>query len=133
MTNQLLRLDRPFHWGVMFLFDDSAEWPFDAVPSVSEPVIIQPAGVVIAVRHGADVAELDEEGPVQVTVEVKFGSPSEPTGFQGSVTVPSGVVTIGDAERWDDVVVEPGMYAVRVLLVPVEHAEQVTVWLEYQG
>lgn len=127
-----LRLSRPFGWGVVIVMDrDSADVPERLNES---GVASSPTALAFRVRHAQDV-ELegldpdDELAPFAVSVDVAIGSPVEPFSFAHEILIPSGVVTIGDADHEDELSVSPGRWRVTVNLEPEDHAENVKVWL----
>lgn len=82
-----------------------------------------------------DALDDDEEVPwVEVTVNVHWGSPSAGrTDSDGLIDVPSGVVTIGDANFEDVFALPPGRWRVQLSLEPHHNAEHVDVWLSPAG
>ncbi len=128
MTTALLRVDRPFNWGIVILTDESSNDPINQIPTGSTPVVIDSTGATIAVRHAQDVDDLDDE-PVAVTVEVILGAATQPPTLGGTITIPTGALLVGDAEHFDVASLVPGDYRIAVLAVPAESAQHITIWL----
>lgn len=126
------RSKRPFWWGLILLLDrDSTEVPqlIDAVVSPSRD------GLAVKVMHAQDVDlsgfDADEIAPpaeVQVDIHIGEAGPGQVL-FTGSIDIPSGVLTVGDAEQEDTLEIGAGRWAVQVDCEPPEYAEQVRVWL----
>jgi hypothetical protein len=49
--------------------------------------------------------------------------------FRGTIDVPSGVLTVGDAEQEDALEIGPGRWAVQVDCAPRQFAETIRIWL----
>jgi len=129
-----LHIDRAFGWGLLLVMDkDSPE-----VPQLSNALVsTSPSGLAIKVHHAADVdvsGYSDDEviPPARVKVDVRVGpSAPEEVLYRGSLEVPSGVITVGDADQEDRLEVEPGRWDVQVICSPAdEHADQVSMWLQ---
>lgn len=127
------RVKRPFSWGVLLLMDRDAS----DVPSLGDaPVSAWGRGLAVKVLHAQDV---DATGyladaavsPAQVEVQMRIGSALQPGAetFRGAIDVPSGVLTVGDAEREDALAIGPGRWTVEIDCTPPDHAEIVRVWL----
>ena len=130
-------MERPFWWGVVLLMDrDAAEVPETTDLRTGSVVSASPFGLAVRVLHAQDVDlsgfAADEPVPpalVQVEVRVCDGPPAHAL-FTGEIEVPSGVLTIGDAEQEEALEIGPGRWAVQVDCVPPEFAETVRVWLQ---
>ena len=126
-------MKRSFSWGLMLLIDrDAAE-----IPALAESVVsASPTGLAVKVLHAQDVdltgIEADEViSPAQVQVHVRVGEqPQADALFSGEVDIPSGVLTVGDAEHEDALEIGPGRWAVQVDCAPREFAETVRIWLQ---
>ncbi len=126
------RTKRPFSWGHVVLLDrDSANVP---QPS-GEVVSPSRDGLAVKVLHAQDVDLAGYEGdeivpPAEVQVDIFIGdaAPGEVL-FTGFIDLPSGVLTVGDAEREDALKIGAGRWAVQVDCQPSEFAELVRVWL----
>jgi hypothetical protein len=124
---------RPFWWGLLLLLDRDAS----DVPELTEAVVSQSAhGLAVKVLHAQDVDlrgfESDEViPPAKVEVDVLVGErPRSEVLFSGVIDVPSGVLTLGDAEHEDALEIGAGRWAVQVGCSPHEFAENVRVWLQ---
>ena len=128
---------RAFGWGVLFIGDATA----DVV--VVDPDVPFTWGTVdeafcVVVRHGQDVDDdvleglaPDDEVPwAEVSLEVRLGetAPDDVDG-DGVVAVPTGVLTIGDADEEERFDVEPGLWRVQIALSPLQDAETVKIWI----
>ena len=86
-------------------------------------------------RHAQDV-DLSGYGddvipPAQVQIDVIIGdgAPESPAS-SGVIDVPSGVLTVGDAEQEETVAIGPGRWAVQIECAPRVSAEKVCFWLQ---
>jgi hypothetical protein len=127
------QVERPFWWGQILLMDRDAP----EVPPLTESVVsASSSGLAVKVLHAQDVDltrfEDDEiVPPAQVLVHVRVGDqPRADALFSGELDVPSGVLTVGDAEQEDALEIGPGRWAVQVDCAPREFAETVRVWLQ---
>ena len=107
------------------------------VPDLTDAVVSESAhGLAVKVLHAQDVDlrgfESDEViPPAEVQVDVLVGDrPRSEELFSGVIDVPSGVLTLGDAEHEDAIEIGPGRWAVQVGCSPHEFAENVRVWLQ---
>lgn len=107
------------------------------VPELTDAVVSQSEhGLAVKVLHAQDVDlrgfEDDEViPPAEVQVHVLVGArPSSDALFSGVIEVPSGVLTLGDAEAEDALEIGPGRWAVQVGCSPHDFAENVHVWLQ---
>lgn len=66
---------------------------------------------------------------MQIEVTIGYGAPESPAS-SGVIDVPSGVLSVGDAEQEDIVAIGPGRWAVQIECSPRENAEKVCVWLQ---
>lgn len=71
-------------------------------------------------------------GPFDVKVDVRWGPPTGDVSIAHHIGVPSGAVTIGDAEA-EEVIPVVGSCIVSVALDDDSHAEHVTIWLTPEG
>jgi hypothetical protein len=130
-------LRRSFAWGVFFIGDSRAD-----VVEVNPDVVVtwgrQDEALAVLVRHAQDVDDEvldalddDEEVPwVEVALNVRWGTrTASGTDGDGFIAVPSGVVTIGDANFEDVFALPPGRWRVQLSLDPHDDAERVDVWL----
>ncbi len=113
-------LRRSFAWGV-FIGDSGAD-----VVEVNPDVVVtwgrEDEALAVLVRHAQDVddhvfdgLEDDEEVPwVEVTLNVRWGTPTgSQTDEDGFIAVPTGVVTIGDANIEAVFAMPPGRWRVQ--------------------
>jgi hypothetical protein len=135
---------RSFGWGLIMIWDSETdgvpEGPRGATVWVSED------GISIAVRHAQDVdpdpaAEPDDEielFQVELTIRIWPTTPcgTSPetsdgfeTDFEGVLSCPSGVLTVGDADHLEDLRIGPGRWLVRAAWEPKDHPERVEVRL----
>jgi hypothetical protein len=124
---------RPFWWGLVLLMDRDAS----DVPGITDEVVSQSAhGLAVKVLHAQDVdlSEFESDEvipPAEIEVEVLVSDrPASDVLFSGVIEVPSGVLTLGDAEHEDALEIGPGRWAVQVGCSPQEFAENVRVWLQ---
>jgi hypothetical protein len=127
------QVKRPLWWGLLLLLDrDTSEVPesTDAVVSTGTE------GLAVKVLHAQDVdlSGFDDHEVVPlalVQIEINVGAaPPGDVAFSGEIDVPSGVLSVGDAEQEDALQIGPGRWAVQVDYAPPEHAERVRVWLQ---
>jgi hypothetical protein len=129
-----LHIERAFGWGLLLVMDqDSSD-----VPELSTALVsASSTGLAVKVHHAADVDlagfKDDEVIPLaQVEVDVHVGLSAPPdTHYRGSIDVPSGVITLGDADQEDRLDVEPGRWDVQVICIPADgHADKVLMWFQ---
>lgn len=66
----------------------------------------------------------------EVAVEVYVDEPLPKTpGFEAVFSVPSGTLTVGDADQEDSLEIGPGLWGVTVICTPWDHADKVELWL----
>lgn len=106
------------------------------VPALTADVVsFSRTGLAVKVLHAQDV-DLSGYGddvipPAQVQIEVIVGDGApESQAASGVIDVPSGVLTVGDAEQEDAVEIGPGRWAVQIECAPRQNAEKVCVWLQ---
>jgi hypothetical protein len=123
---------RTFGWGiVLFLDRDSGD-----VPELSDsPVSQSPHGFVVKVHHAEDV-DLDgfagDKGVPPAEVQILIWLDREAPGpgtFSGVIEVPSGVLTVGDADHEDALAIGAGRWSVQIDCEPSIHSDRVAVWL----
>ena len=132
-SNRGFRMDRPFGWGILLIGDSASH----DVPATESGVVVVATRTVVAVgvRHAQDVdfepADEEQEGPqFSVTVEVRLGQVAETAAhFDGVIEVPSGRITVGDADRDESLSVTPGRWRMQLALTPEDQPEQVDVWI----
>lgn len=119
------RFKRPFNWGLLVLGDPAAE----AVPELSRGQAIGHSFelIVVAVRHAQDIE--DAEGtPFEVEINCRQRSAGfSDSGYHALIRLPSGGMSIGDAEHESVVRLGPGWWWVSITLSPPVHAEKVDI------
>lgn len=132
-----LVLRRSFGWGVLFIGDAEADI-VEVDPDSPVTWGREDQTVCVLVRHAQDVdddvlesLQDDDEVPyAEVDVSVHLGrADPEQEVSEGFIAVPTGRVSIGDADQEDSVSVVPGRWRVELSLVPLEQAERVDIWL----
>ena len=130
-------LRRAFGWGVFFIGDSQA----DIVEVLPGAPVLWGDGreaAAVLVRHAQDVDDdvLDALGPdddvpdVAVTVVVRWGFLApRPVDAEGWLDVPSGRLTLGDADFEDIFELRPGKWRVQVLLDRPPDPERVDIWI----
>jgi hypothetical protein len=98
---------RPFHWGIVIIV--AQDWIGD-LPAVDPgiPVSANEGAVIILVRHAQDSDQFEGElmkfAEVEVTVrkldQLPAADDSRREVFRGSITAPTGHITVGDADDW---------------------------------
>ena len=132
-SNRGFRVDRPFGWGVLLIGDSASP----GVPATESGVAVVATRTMVAVgvRHAQDVdfdsADDGQEVPqFSVPVEVRLGERAETAvHFDGVIEVPSGRITVGDADSEESLLVTPGPWRIQLALNPEDQAEQVDVWI----
>lgn len=107
------------------------------IPDLTDAqVASSPTGLSVKVLHAQDVDLSDYEpddvvppARVRVEVHVEERQSTEVT-FEGRIDVPSGVLTIGDAEDEAELEIGSGSWSVQVACDADEHAESVAVWFQ---
>jgi hypothetical protein len=83
------------------------------------------SSVVVSVRHAQDI-EGDADDHFEVRVRCLRGPADEAElSFDSSISVPSGRLSLGDAEEQAILAVSPGRWRIQVLTIPADHPEQV--------
>jgi hypothetical protein len=130
----IARLHRAFGWGgVMIMDGDSSD-----VPTAPDEMGVarSGAGVCFPVRHAQDVEtpkDLPPDEPIppfEVNVDLFFGAAERPPTFVHRMSVPSGRISVGDADEEELIEVPPGRVDVSVWLSEIPHAEHVEVWIQ---
>ncbi len=75
---------------------------------------------------------MSASGPFEVIVDVRWGPPDGNVSIAHQIGVPSGAVTIGDAEA-EEVIPVVGSCMVSIALDDDSQAEHVTIWLTEGG
>lgn len=123
---------RPFWWGMVLLMDRDGT---DVPPVTDSIVSTSDSGLAIKVRHASDVdlqgVQADEVVPpalVHIYIRTDDRPPPD-VPFAGQIVVPSGVLSVGDADEEAALEIGSGPWAVHVDCVPADCAETVSVWL----
>ena len=94
-------------------------------------LVRSPTCLGFVVRHAQDV-EISADNPFDVKVEVRWGPPDGNVSIAHQIGVPSGGVSIGDAEA-EEIIPVAGSCIVSVALDDDNYAEHVTIWLTPGG
>ncbi len=114
---------RPFHWGIVVV---AVEPPTGDIPAVvgDTLVVANAHSLIILVRHAQDIESLDGEydfAEAEVTVRQMVGPMSSPASgrvvYEGVLDVPSGRLSVGDADDW---VILPAHHGANTAVVSVE-------------
>ena len=120
-----LTATRSFAWGVLVVGDAESH----DIPPL-EPlrtIAATDSTVVIRVRHAQDVTDIeDSEFLVNLRVAADSGHGE---GVVATVAVPSGRLSVGDANAADIVNLRPGRWRLRIEVEPDDVPERVAVWL----
>ena len=127
---QVTTVRRPFNWGIVIIAAD--DWAGD-LPEVARDALVaaNESAVIIGVRHAQDSGEFDGEflklAEAEVVVRRLDGSASSGESrrelFRTVITVPTGRVTVGDADEQVVVSAHRGANAVLVSVdaqVPID-------------
>ena len=130
-----LEVLRPFGWGILLVADSATS----EIPEMEEgvPFPSTATAVAVPVRHTQDVdidglALTADEAIPEFAVKVRafVGHEADcPVRFDGRIEVPSGRVSVGDADRDDTLELEPGLWRLQVALSPPDYPDRVDVWL----
>ena len=134
-----IQLERAFYWGIVIV-GDAEDADIEELPA-GWGVRSARRCVAIPVRHAHDVepsAVTDGgSGPsfkVSVTVVRAAGNETLPAGDADTVIeVPSGRLSIGDADDMTTVEVRPGRLRIVVVVSPAEDAERMELTLRSQA
>jgi hypothetical protein len=120
-----LTATRSFAWGVLVVGDAESH----DIPPLEplKTIAATDSTVVIRVRHAQDVTDIDDsEFLVNVRVAADSGHGE---GVEATVAVPSGRLSVGDANAADIVNLRPGRWRLRIEVEPDDVPERVAVWL----
>lgn len=132
-----LAFQRSFAWGILLVSDSQTT----AVPELDHQAVVTASeeALAIVVHHAADMPfddlqpdEIVPKAEVVVRVYVDGSAPSRPS-YDAVLSVPSGTITVGDADREELVAIGPGRWHVRVVCTPWDHADEVDLWLRPVG
>jgi hypothetical protein len=128
-----LDVQRSFGWGFVLIADSRAP---DIPDLFGDGIVVATStAVAVLVRHAQDVNaegldDEDEVPPFSVSVHVWTGRSTDvATIFDGVIAVPSGQLTVGDADRVDLLAIGPGRWRIQIVLAPEVHAENVGIWI----
>ena len=132
-----LTIRRPFEWGIVLIADSEHGGELPELQR-GHPCAAGPSVLIVVVRHAqdtdADLAALDPNDVVpsfEVTVRCwKARPPLESPTFLTELDLSSGSVEIGDADRWDALILAPGRWKVSVKAEPADHPEVVDLWFQ---
>lgn len=86
--------------------------------------------MAIPVRHAQDVdlPDTGEVEPCSVGVScTPLGEEHDGSGFGATLDLPSGIMTVGDADAQEIMTLRPGRWMLQIALDPTAHAETVDV------
>jgi hypothetical protein len=120
---------RSFAWGVLIVGDaESSDIP--TLP-VGATVASTTTTVALAVRHAQDLDDVDES---EFLVEVRCAlGAGDADCIRESIAVPSGRLSVGDADHVDVMRVGPGRVHLHIDVEPEDMPERVTLWLATEG
>ena len=125
----IVSIVRPFNWGGVLIMDSATA---DIPPSFGPHGLVRSSTCLgFVVRHAQDTAEATD-GPFEVALDIRWGPPNGDVSIAHRIDVPSGAMTIGDADA-EEVVPVVGPCLVSVALDDETHAERVTIWLTPAG
>ena len=127
MSTEIIELTtiRPFAWGVLVVGDADGH----DIPPLEplQTIAATDSTVVIRVRHAQDVTDIDDsEFLVNLRVAADSG---DGEGVKAIVAVPSGRLSVGDANAADILNLRPGRWQLRIEVEPNDVPEHVAVWL----
>jgi hypothetical protein len=125
VTDSVLSIKRPSNWGVVLVMDaDTSDIPRELGRSGAGR---SRTCLAFQVRHAQD--HDIGHNPFEVCIDVRLGRPDRTVELEHRIEVPSGTVTIGDAEGEERVDISGSSCLVSVELDDAQHAEHVVVWL----
>jgi hypothetical protein len=128
-----LAFKRAFAWGILLVSDSQTK----AIPELDHQAVVTASkeALAIVVHHAADVPygdvpsdQIVPESEVAVRIYVQESAPRTPS-FEAVMSVPSGTLTVGDADHEESLDIDPGRWHVRVVCTPWDHADEVDLWL----
>ena len=128
-----LLVHRPFGWGIVIVADaESRDIP---TATSAEPFTASRTALVVRVRHASDVEfdALDSDQEISqfaVVVKAEVGPRAAiPVDYECVLALPSGRLTIGDADEERILNIGRGEYRVQVALDDAAHAKSVQIWV----
>lgn len=116
---------------MLFVGDaDSPDTPDPPAPTAPGTITAGPTCVAIPVRHEQDL-EPDDADAATVTIRCRPGPKDEHEDrarFETVIDVPSGRLSVGDADHDHEVTVEPGRWRIQVDIEPPTDATRVEIW-----
>jgi hypothetical protein len=126
-----LEFRRPFQWGILLVGDPESK----DIPELGRDgaTASNSALVGVPVRHAQDVefsgGDDEEIPPFLVSVSCSAGvAHGQELSFDGVISLPSGLMSIGDADREETLALTPGTYRLQIEGDPGDHPERVHVW-----
>lgn len=128
-----LAFKRAFAWGILLVSDSQTK----AIPELDHQSVVTASeeALAIVVHHAADVPfddlppdEIVPQAEVAVRIYVDRPEPSAPS-FEAAVSVPSGTLTVGDADHEESLDIGAGRWHVHVVCTPWDDADEVVLWL----
>jgi hypothetical protein len=113
---------RPFHWGIVIITDAKAG---EQIPEVEPdlPVTADDHGIIALVRHAQDISSFEDDfewAEAEVLVRLLSAEATSSAErreiYRGPLLVPSGSISIGDA---DGEVIHPAHHGSNVVVVSV--------------
>ena len=128
MTNdQTLSWSRPYYWGAVYISDAECTTQSDIDFHNGEgPVLFDASGGAVLVTHADTGEDEDDEVHVNLDVQVK-AQPADGMPYEAAFDVPSGRLTIGDADEWEDITLRPGRWLLQFKLDDAEQARRVEI------
>ncbi|MEL5955720.1 hypothetical protein AADR41_13280 [Streptomyces sp. CLV115] len=123
-TGERLRRTRSYYWGCIYASDEE-EGDFDDLDGPG-PIWTSHCWVTIRVRHARLVAE--DEADVDLVVEVRQTAAAD-FAYQATIDLPSGVLSVGDADSDDTLRLAPGTWLMQVDLDSPDDATNVRIVL----
>ncbi|MER8087871.1 hypothetical protein ACFVZR_38035 [Streptomyces sp. NPDC058316] len=123
-TGERLRRTRSYYWGCIYASDEE-EGDFGDLDGPG-PIWTSRCWVAIRVRHARLVAK--EEADVVLAVEVRQTAAAD-FAYQATIDLPSGVLSVGDADSDDALRLAPGTWLMQVDLDSPDDATNVRIVL----
>ncbi|SCF62006.1 hypothetical protein [Streptomyces sp. Ncost-T10-10d] len=123
-TGERLRRTRSYYWGCIYASDEE-EGDFGDLDGPG-PIWTSHCWVTIQVRHARLVAK--EEADVALTIEVRQTAAAD-FAYQATIDLPSGVLSVGDADSDEALRLAPGTWLMQVDLDSPDDATNVRIVL----
>ena len=119
---------RPYYWGAIYINDVNCQEGFDIdFRHGTGPVFSTASHVAVVVTHAGTVDD-DEEADVALDVWVR-GQRADELPYEAVLEVPSGRLSIGDADGEDLVALRPGRWLLQFAVDDAEEARHVEMVL----